>query len=156
MTDEQWMDEALCLAREAAEAGETPVGAVIVKDGVSIGRGRNRTEELGRVDAHAEMLAIAEAERALGDWRLTDCTLYVTMEPCPMCAGAVSHARVARVVYGAADARAGSFGSVMNMNAYPFHRHVAVEGGVRHKESATLLQDFFESKRKVSVPLQDI
>ena len=147
MTDKLWMEQALSLAREAAEQGETPVGAVLVKDGHVIGCGRNRTEEYKNATAHAEILAIEEACKSLGDWRLSDCTLYVSMEPCPMCAGAIVNSRIGRVVYGTPDARAGSFGSVLHLNAYPFHRKVEVVGGVCAEESALLLQDFFRKTR---------
>ena len=148
MTDEQWMLRALALARNAFDAGETPVGAVIVKDGVLLGKGQNRTEEQKRATAHAEMLAIEEACVNLGDWRLDGCTLYVTMEPCPMCAGAIVNSRVSRVVYAAHDARAGSFGSLLNLNAYPFHRAVEICGGVCEEQAKELLHAFFQSKRK--------
>ena len=147
MTDKQWMEQALSLAREAAEQGETPVGAVLVKDGRLVGCGRNRTEERKKATAHAEILAIEEACENLRDWRLSDCTLYVSMEPCPMCAGAIVNSRIGRVVYGAHDARAGSFGSVLHLNAYPFHRQVEVVGGVCEEEAAALLQDFFRKTR---------
>jgi len=147
MTDKHWMEQALSLAREAAAQGETPVGAVLVKDGQALGYGRNRTEELKRATAHAEILAIEEASEKLGDWRLTGCTLYVSMEPCPMCAGTIVNSRIGRVVYGAPDVRAGSFGSVLHLNAYPFHRQVEVVGGVCAEESAALLQDFFRKTR---------
>ena len=146
--DKEFMSLALSLAKEAAAAGESPIGAVIVKDGKVIASAHNRTEEEGCATAHAEMLAIKQASEALGTWRLTGCTLYVTMEPCPMCAGAICHSRVDRVVYGVKDARAGAFGSVMQMNAYPFHPRIEVTQGVMAEAAREILQAFFEERRK--------
>ena len=115
MEHEKYMSEALALAREAAENGEVPVGCVIVRDGKIVGRGRNRREERQATASHAEMEAIAEANRALGTWRLDDCTLYVTLEPCPMCAGAIINARIPKVYYGARDRAMGACGGVLNL-----------------------------------------
>ena len=115
MEHENYMREALLLAREAAAEGEVPVGCVIVKDGEIIGRGRNRREEKQRTSSHAEMEAIAQANEALKSWRLDDCALYVTLEPCPMCAGAIINARIPRVFYGARDEAMGACGGVLNL-----------------------------------------
>ena len=125
------MDAALALAREAAAAGEIPVGCIIT-DGAGnvIGRGRNRREEGADATAHAEIEAIREACRALGTWRLDGCTLYVTLEPCPMCAGAIINARIPVVVYGAPDPKAGSLGSLVNLFSLPYNHHPEVVGGV--------------------------
>ena len=146
-SDEYYMDAAISLARDAAEHDEVPVGAVIVKDGEIIASGYNLRESNKMSTAHAELLAIEDACRTLGSWRLTDCTLYVTLEPCPMCAGAIVNSRIGRVVYGASDAAAGCCGSVINFNAYPFNHAFSVTEGVREKECKGLLQDFFERKR---------
>ncbi len=145
--DAVWMEKALCLARRAAEEGEVPVGAVVVKDGEIIGEGYNRCETEGCAMAHAEMIALHRASERLGTWRLDCCELYVTMEPCPMCAGAIVHSRLRRVVYGAPDERAGAFGSVLQLNAYPFHRAVLLDGGLLADESRSLLQGFFAERR---------
>ena len=147
MEHEDYMREALSLAREAAQEGEVPVGCVIVKDSEIIGRGRNRREELQRTSSHAEMEAIAQANERLRSWRLDGCTLYVTLEPCPMCAGAVVNSRIVRVVYGAHDRRAGAFGSVLDLNAYPLNHKPEVVGGVCEDECVALLQEFFRRKR---------
>ncbi|MBQ9783385.1 MAG: tRNA adenosine(34) deaminase TadA [Clostridia bacterium] len=146
--DERWMREALALARQAAEQGEIPVGAVIVKDGQMLCGAYNLRENRKSVSAHAELLAIEEACRRIGDWRLTGCTLYVTLEPCPMCAGAIVNGRIDRVVYGVKDPAAGCCGSVLNLNAYPFSHAFALSGGVCAEESRTLLRKFFETKRQ--------
>ena len=148
MTHENWMRHALTLAEEAALAGEVPVGCVIVDaDGNMVGRGRNRREELGQAAAHAEMLAIDEACRVLGDWRLGDCTLYVTLEPCPMCAGAIINARVGTVFFGAKDATVGACGSVINLFMERFGHYPAVTGGVLEDECARKMTDFFRRIR---------
>ena len=147
MEHEDYMREALALAREAAAEGEVPVGCVIVRDGEIIGRGRNRREELQRTSSHAEMEAIAQANEALHSWRLDGCTLYVTLEPCPMCAGAILNSRIRRVVYGAADAKAGCCGSVTDLFALPFNHHPMVEQGLRAEEAGALLQAFFKDLR---------
>lgn len=144
---EYYMSQALELAREAADAGEVPVGCVIVRDGAVIGRGRNRREEKQAVCSHAEMEAMAQANAALGSWRLDNCALYVTLEPCPMCAGAIINSRIRRVVYGAADTKAGCCGSVTDLFAMPFNHHPAVEQGLRAEEAQELLQAFFKDLR---------
>lgn len=144
---EYYMSQALELAQEAADAGEVPVGCVIVRDGAVIGRGRNRREEKQAVCSHAEMEAMAQANAALGSWRLDNCALYVTLEPCPMCAGAIINSRIRRVVYGAADTKAGCCGSVTDLFAMPFNHHPAVEQGLRAEEAQELLQVFFKDLR---------
>lgn len=149
MTDELHMREALALAREAAAVGEVPVGAVVVHDGVVVGRGLNRRENTRDPLGHAELLAIAEAARTLGRWRLSGCTLYVTLEPCPMCAGAVVNARVDRVVYGAADPKAGAMGTLYDIARDGRLNHRAeVVPGLLAAESAELLRAFFAARRK--------
>lgn len=147
-SDDYFMGEALRQAARAYEAEEVPVGAVIVREGRIIGRAFNQVELLKDATAHAEMLAITQAEQAAGDWRLTDCTLYVTKEPCPMCAGAIVHARLARVVFGASDTKAGAAGSVLNLLQFPSLNHrCAVTSGVREPECRRLLQSFFAEQR---------
>ncbi len=147
MTDEEYMDAALDLAREAAAEGEVPVGCVIVCRDRIVGRGRNRRETGKSALAHAEVEAIAEACRTLGGWRLWECTLYVTLEPCPMCAGAIVNARIPRVVYGASDAKCGACGSVCNLFSMEFNHHPTVETGIREEACAALLTDFFRDLR---------
>ena len=144
MDHELYMRQALALAQEAAVAGEVPVGCVIVHDGKIIGRGRNRREEKQAVYSHAEMEAMAQANAALGSWRLEDCSLYVTLEPCPMCAGAIVNARIPRVVYGGKDIRFGAMGSLFDMK---FNHHPKVEYGILEEECAALLKDFFAKLR---------
>ena len=147
-SDDHFMGEALRQAAKAYEAEEVPVGAVIVRAGRIIARAFNQVELLKDATAHAEMLAITQAENAVGDWRLTDCTLYVTKEPCPMCAGAVVHARLQRVVFGAPDPKAGAAGSVLDVLAEPrFNHRPEVESGLFADESASLLRDFFAERR---------
>lgn len=146
--DEIFMTEALAEAQRARELGEVPVGAVVVKDDRIIARGHNRRETDGVATAHAELLAMEDACRELGRWRLNDCTLYVTLEPCPMCAGTAINARVGRVVYGAKDAKAGAMGSVLSINSYPLNHKIEIISGVLEKECAGVLSDFFEKKRK--------
>ena len=146
--DEIFMREALSLARSAAELGEIPVGAVVVREGEIIGRGHNLRQTRASATAHAEVLAIEEACSAVGSWRLSGCTLYVTMEPCPMCAGALVNSRIDRVVFGCRDALAGACGSVINLGAYPFNHSFELTGGVLAEESAALLGEFFKEKRK--------
>lgn len=148
MDEVVFMDAALALAREAAADGEVPVGCVIVRDGEIIGRGRNRRENGKSSLAHAEIEAIHEACKARGGWRLWDCTLYVTLEPCPMCAGAIINARIPRVVYGASDAKSGACGSVCDLFSMKFNHHPQVEKGLREAECAALLSEFFEHLRK--------
>ena len=147
-TDKLFMKEALSLAREAERCGEIPVGAVVVRDGKIIGRAHNLRETNKSATAHAEVLAIEQACRAVGSWRLEDCTLYVTLEPCPMCAGAIVNSRIKRVVFGCKDALAGACGSVIDLNFYPFNHNFALTGGVLADEAAELLADFFKKKRK--------
>jgi tRNA(adenine34) deaminase len=148
-SDDFFMGEALRQAARAAEAGETPVGAVIARAGRIIARAFNQVELLKDATAHAEMLAITQAEEAAGDWRLSDCTLYVTKEPCPMCAGAMVHVRLARVVYGAADAKAGAAGSALNLLQWPTLNHRSeITGGVREAECRRLLREFFAEQRR--------
>ncbi|MBR0208761.1 MAG: nucleoside deaminase [Oscillospiraceae bacterium] len=148
MDHEAYMRMALELAREAAENGEVPVGCVIADaDGRVIGRGRNRREETGDATAHAEIEAIREAGETLGSWRLDGCTLYVTLEPCPMCAGAIINARVPALVYGAADAVSGSCGSVIDLFFERYGHHPQVLGGVLAEEAAALLRSFFSALR---------
>lgn len=142
------MEKALCEAELASSAGEVPVGAVIVKDGQIIASAHNKRETEGLATAHAELLAIEDACRALGGWRLRGCTLYVTLEPCPMCAGAIINARVDRVVYGASDPAAGCCKSIINVNSYPFNHSFAACGGVLENECSDILKQFFEKKRK--------
>ncbi len=146
--DEVFMDAALELAREAARDGEVPVGCVIVRNGEIVGRGRNRRETDKTALGHAEIEAIADACRNLGGWRLWDCTLYVTLEPCPMCAGAIINARIPRVVYGAVDSKNGACGSVCDLFSMEFNHHPQVEKGVREEEAAKLLTEFFSQLRK--------
>ena len=148
MTDEEYMREALTLAREAAAAGEVPVGCVIVDGDRIVGRGRNRRETAKNALSHAELEAINEACRTLGGWRLWRCTLYVTLEPCPMCAGAIINARIARVVYGAADTKAGSCGSLTNLFALPYNHRPALTGGVLEAECGGVLAEFFRELRR--------
>ena len=149
MTNEEYMSLALDLAREAAEHGEVPVGCVIADAaGRVIGRGRNRREELGDATAHAEIEAIDKACRALGGWRLWQCELFVTLEPCPMCAGAIINSRIKRVVFGAYDPKAGSCGSINNLFDFPYNHSPKIEGGFMQDECALLLKWFFSDLRK--------
>ncbi len=148
MQREEYMSLALELAREAAACGEVPVGCVIAgPDGAVIGRGRNRREESGDATAHAELEAIRQACAALGDWRLTGCTLFVTLEPCPMCTGAIINARIPTVVFGAREALSGSCGSVIDLFSERYGHRPAVYPGVCREACAALLQDFFRDKR---------
>ena len=146
--DEKWMRAALSEAQKAADEGETPVGAVLVAGGELIAAGHNAREAKHDVTSHAEMEAIRAAASKKGDWRLSDMTLYVTLEPCPMCAGAILAARIPRVVYGAKDATAGAMGSVLNLPRYPLGARPEVVAGVLADESRALLQSFFRSRRK--------
>ena len=146
--DEAMMAEALRLAAEAAAEGEVPVGCVITRDGVIVGRGRNRRERSRNALAHAELEAIDEACRTLGGWRLWQCTLYVTLEPCPMCAGAILNARIPRVVYGASDPKAGACGSVCDVFCMSFNHHPRARGGLCRDACAEILQEFFRSLRR--------
>ena len=147
-TDDDWMGEALALARAAGARGEVPVGAVIVKEGAVIGRGGNAPIAGTDPTAHAEIAALRDAGRALGNYRLPGCDLYVTIEPCAMCAGAILHARIARVVYGAPDPKTGACGSVVDLFAEPrLNHHATVAGGVRASECGLLLTEFFAARR---------
>lgn len=147
MDDSVFMAEAIALAKEAAAEGEVPVGCVIVKNGQIVGRGRNRRETQKTALGHGEIEAIGDACRNLGGWRLWECTLYVTLEPCPMCAGAIINARIPRVVYGAEDAKSGACGSVCDLFSMKFNHHPVVEKGVREEECVALLQGFFQNLR---------
>lgn len=141
------MREAIRESQKAFERDEVPIGCVIVKDGKIIARAHNRKEEKKCATAHAEILAIEKASRKTGDWRLDGCEMYVTLEPCPMCAGAILNSRIRRVVYGAADAKAGCCGSVTDLFAMPFNHHPKVEKGLRAEEAGELLQAFFRDLR---------
>jgi tRNA(adenine34) deaminase len=147
-SDHYFMGEALRQALRAYEAEEVPVGAVVVRGGSIIARGYNQVELLKDATAHAEMLAITAAEEAAGDWRLNDCTLYVTKEPCPMCAGAIVHVRFGRVVYGAPDPKGGAAGSALNLLQFPGLNHrCEITPGVREEECRQLLLNFFTEQR---------
>lgn len=146
--DEIFMTAALALAREAAAEGEVPVGAVVVKDGVIIGAGRNRRETAGNALAHAEVEAIDAACRHLGGWQLMGCTLYVTLEPCPMCAGAIINSRIERVVQGAVNPKAGSCGSIVNLFSLPYNHRPELCAGVLEEECSTVLKQFFKNLRR--------
>ena len=146
--DEAHMRAALELARRAAALGEVPVGAVVVREGEIIGRGYNRREALRSPLAHGEILAIRQACEVVGDWRLTGCSLYVTLEPCPMCAGAILNARLQRLVYGAADSQWGCCGSLINLMALDFPLRPAITAGVLAGECGRVLEDFFQGIRE--------
>ena len=148
MEDLKYMDMALELAKEAAQDGEVPVGCVIVCDGQVVGRGRNRRETGKTALGHAEIEAISEACKTLGGWRLWQCTLYVTLEPCPMCAGAIVNARIPRVVCGAKDEKSGACGSVCDLFSMDFNHHPQIEFGIREAECKYLLQTFFQDLRE--------
>lgn len=146
---ESYMAQALLLAEEAAAAGEVPVGCIITdRDGTVIGAGRNRREADKDACAHAELLAIREACKALNDWRLDGCTLYVTLEPCPMCAGAIINSRIPTIVYGAKDELTGSCGSVLNLFEERYPHKPAIYGGVKQDACAQILRSFFKQVRK--------
>ena len=148
-TDSDFMQHALREAQAAAKDNEVPVGAVVVCDGRIIGRGRNACERLQDATAHAEMVAITAASQELGTWRLEDCTLYVTLEPCPMCLGACLNSRIKRVVYGALEPKCGACGSVVDLSAPPGYNHrIAITGGVLGEESSQLLKGFFRAMRE--------
>ena len=149
MDHERYMRQALELARQAAAEGDVPVGCVIVKDGQVIGRGRNRREERGDATAHAELEAIREACAHVGSWRLHGCTLYVTLEPCPMCAGGIINSRIDEIHYGVRDEKAGCCSSVLDLFAEPFNHRPRVYRGPLEGECRALLQDFFASLRGV-------
>ena len=147
-SDEYFMREALRQALKAGKADEVPVGAVIVRAGKVIARAHNQVELLKDATAHAEMLALTQAEAGVGDWRLTDCDLYVTKEPCAMCAGAIVHTRVRRVIFGCADPAAGAAGSVINVLQMPTLNHRCdIAAGVLENECAAILKDFFRERR---------
>jgi len=149
LPDEYFMREALRQAQKAHAGNEVPVGAVIVRDGKIIARAHNQVELLKDATAHAEMLALTAAEAAVGDWRLTDCHVYVTKEPCAMCAGALVHTRIQRVIFGCADASAGAAGSMINLLQMPaFNHRCEITSGVLQKECAAILQDFFRKRRE--------
>jgi tRNA(adenine34) deaminase len=148
MSDLLWMGEALEMARQGAAVGEVPVGAVIVKDGVALARAHNQRERTKDPTAHAELLAIRAASQAIGDWRLIDTTLYVTLEPCPMCAGAIVLARIPRVVYAASDAKSGAAGTLFNLlQDERLNHRVDVIRGILAEESSVLLKSFFRERR---------
>jgi len=146
--DTTFMREALRLAAKAREADEVPVGAVVVRADKIIGRAYNQVELLKDATAHAEMLALTQAEAAAGDWRLADCDLYVTKEPCVMCAGALVHVRIRRVIFGCTDPRSGGAGGIINLLQHPaLNHHCQITSGILQNECATILQDFFRKKR---------
>ena len=147
VSDEFFMRMALAEAEKAAVAGDVPVGAIVVREGQVIGAAHNRREQDGSVSAHADILAMEQACRQIGSWRLSGCTLYVTMEPCPMCAGAILNGRVDRVVYGCKDARGGAMGSVLNVFRYPLGFSPKVRCGVCEEECRTVLRRFFARRR---------
>ena len=146
--DETFMREALAEAAIAAAKGEVPVGAVIVRNGEIIARAHNERETKHDASAHAELSAIRAACAALGGWRLTGCTLYVTLEPCPMCAGAIVNARVPRVVYGVKDAKAGAMGSLLDVRSYPLNHKPQTDSGILETECREILRTFFEARRE--------
>ncbi len=148
VSDTFLMEQALRQARRAFQAGEVPVGAVIVQGGEIVARAHNQVETLRDATAHAEMLALSQAQEALGDWRLTDCDLYVTKEPCPMCAGAIVHCRIRRVIFGVGDAKGGAAGGLLNLLQQPTLNHRSeITPGVLERESLALLQSFFQAAR---------
>ncbi|HIV43328.1 MAG TPA: nucleoside deaminase [Candidatus Faecalibacterium avium] len=147
MTDHELMGAALAEAEKAAALGEVPVGAVVARRGEIVAAAHNTRETERNAVHHAELLAIDRACKALGGWRLWECELFVTLEPCPMCAGAILNSRIRRVVYGAADPKAGCCGSVTDLFALPFNHHPAVEGGLRAEEASALLAEFFARLR---------
>ncbi|MEZ0329961.1 MAG: tRNA adenosine(34) deaminase TadA [Methylophilaceae bacterium] len=147
--DITFMQQALQLAKQASEAGEVPVGAVVVKDNVVIGKGSNAPISANDPTAHAEIVAMRDAAQHLGNYRLVDCTLYVTLEPCAMCSGAIQHARIARLVYGASDPKTGACGSVINLMDEPkLNHHTEVTQGILACECGSLLSEFFAARRK--------
>jgi len=151
MTDDEYMQIALELAQQAAEAGEVPVGALVVKDGEIVGRGYNAPISCNDPSAHAEIQALRDAGRHLGNYRLVGCTLYVTLEPCAMCAGAIQHARIARVVYGARDPKTGACGSVVDlMQEARLNHHAVVDGGIMAEACGGMLSAFFAARRAKS------
>ena len=154
--DSQWMQEAIELAKEAGQAGEVPVGAVLVRDGMIVGRGRNGPAGHTDPTAHAEIMALRDAAKTIGNYRLENCTLYVTLEPCTMCSGAILNSRISRVVFGAAEPRTGAAGSVLDVFANQgINHHTEVTGGVLADECRQLLQQFFKPKRVNMNPLRE-
>ena len=150
-TDPDFMRQALLQAEKAYKAGEVPIGAIVVREGRIIARAYNQVELLKDATAHAEMLAITQAEAAVGDWRLNDCELYATKEPCPMCAGALVHVRMKRVIFGCADDRGGAAGGIINLLQMPtLNHHCEITTGVLASESSALLQAFFRARRKAN------
>ncbi len=147
-TDLHFMHLALLQAKRAYDQGEVPVGAIIVKDGKVIARAYNRRETKKNALRHAELDAIDKACKKLGGWRLFDCDLYVTLEPCPMCAGAIVNARIRRVIFGASDTKAGAFGSVLNLNDFPLNHHPQIIDGVENEKCSRILTDFFKTLRQ--------
>ena len=151
MSDSDFMQIALELAQQAAAAGEVPVGAIVVKDGEIIGRGSNAPITRHDPTAHAEIQAMRDAAQTLGNYRLVGCTLYVTLEPCAMCTGAIQHARIAKVIYGASDPKTGACGSVVNLMAEPkLNHHTEISGGLLAAECGAVLSGFFAARRKKS------
>lgn len=148
MTDQDCMREAMLLARLSALEGEVPVGAIVTRGDGIVGRGRNRRERGKNALAHAELEAISDACKTLGGWRLWECTIYVTLEPCPMCTGALINSRMKRVVFGAYDPKAGSCGSVIDLFALPYNHKPVLEGGFMERECASLLTEFFRTLRE--------
>lgn len=147
--DIAFMQQALALAKRAGEAGEVPVGAIVVKDGAVIGQGSNAPISASDPTAHAEIMAMRDAAKYLGNYRLVDCTLYVTLEPCAMCSGAIQHARIARLVYGASDPKTGACGSIINLMGEPkLNHHTDVTQGICAHECGTVLSEFFAARRK--------
>ena len=153
--DLRFMEEAIALAKQAAQLGEVPIGCVITRDGEIVGRGYNRREAGKTALGHAELMAIEDACRNLGGWRLWQCRLYVTLEPCPMCAGAIINARIPVVVYGAKDPKAGSVGSITDLFSMPYNHHPQVISGVLEENCAMLLRDFFRNLRRRKKPAEN-
>lgn len=152
----KFMKRALARAKTAARNGETPVGAVIVKDGKIISGGRNKREQKKNALCHAEISAINSACKKLGGWRLCGCDLYVTLEPCAMCAGAIINSRIENVYFGAYDKKAGSFGSIVNLNDIGYNHKPCIEGGIMEKECAQVLSDFFKQLREQKKSAREI
>jgi tRNA(adenine34) deaminase len=150
-SDTYFMQQALREAAKAYEKGEVPVGAVIVREGRIIGRAHNQVEELGDATAHSEMLSLTQAQASAGDWRLTDCDLYVTKEPCPMCAGAIVHCRIRRVIFGCGDPKGGAAGGLLNLLQQPsLNHHSEITPGVMEEECKMILKSFFLEAREAS------
>ena len=155
MNDIEYMIQAIELAREARSAGEVPVGAIVVLDGEIVGRGFNQPISRHDPSAHAEIMALRDAGRHVGNYRLPECTLYVTLEPCAMCAGAIMHARIKRIVYGTADPKTGAAGSVVDLfKEARLNHHTEIEGGLMAKECGELIRDFFRERRTTSKTLE--